>query len=151
VTNLTKSFHCQYGKEGDPLRFKSSKVNEFRLWGLLLTMGGMLLMIIGLAGIVFDWGYAGRIIAVICMLIGMVGMLVSMGVYFWAGMLSTSATSIDCPECGRRTKILGKTDRCMFCKTILTLDPQLSTEGPQDPETNHPHEHEHEHEAKNQL
>ncbi|WP_261304491.1 DUF2614 family zinc ribbon-containing protein [Paenibacillus andongensis] len=106
------------------MRFGSSKVNEFRLWGLAMTMGGMLLMIIGLAGIVFDWGKAGRIIAVIFMIIGMISMMVSMGIYFWAGMLSTSATVIDCPECGRRTKMLGKTDRCMFCKTILTVDPQ---------------------------
>jgi hypothetical protein len=110
------------------LRLKSSKVNEFRLWGLLMTMGGMLLMIIGLAGIVFNWGTAGRIIAVVFMVIGMLGMLVSMGIYFWAGMLSTTATVIDCPECGRRTKILGTTDRCMFCKTMLTLDPKLETD-----------------------
>ncbi|NOU70296.1 hypothetical protein GC098_02395 [Paenibacillus sp. LMG 31458] len=107
------------------MRFRSSKVNEFRLWGLGMTMGGMLLMIIGLAGIVFDWGKAGRIIAVVFMIIGMISMMVSMGIYFWAGMLSTSATVIDCPECGRRTKMLGKTDRCMFCKTILTVDPQF--------------------------
>ncbi|KIL37894.1 hypothetical protein SD70_30095 [Gordoniibacillus kamchatkensis] len=108
------------------MRFKSSKVNEFRLWGLLLTMGGMLLMIVGLAGIVFNWGVIGKVIAVVFMIIGMISMMLSMGVYFWAGMLSTSATVIDCPECGKRTKMLGKTDRCMFCKTILTLDPALA-------------------------
>jgi hypothetical protein len=90
-----------------------------------MTMGGMLLMIIGLAGVVFNWGTVGKIIAIIFMVLGMIGMLVSMGIYFWAGMLSTSATALDCPECGKRTKILGKTDRCMFCKTILTLDPEL--------------------------
>jgi hypothetical protein len=106
------------------LPLRSSKVNEFRLWGLLMTMGGMLLMIIGLAGIVFNWGTTGKVIAIIFMVLGMIGMLASMGIYFWAGMLSTSATALDCPECGRRTKMLGKTDRCMFCKTILTLDPQ---------------------------
>jgi hypothetical protein len=106
------------------VRLKSSKVNEFRLWGLAMTMGGMLLMIVGLAGVVFDWGKIGRIIAIIFMIIGMISMMVSMGIYFWAGMLSTSATVIDCPECGRRTKMLGITDRCMFCKTILTVDPQ---------------------------
>lgn len=81
-------------------------------------------MILGLAGIVFKWGYAGQIMAIIFMVIGMISMLISMGIYFWAGMLSTSAVSLECPECGRQTKILGKTDRCMFCKTILTLDPQ---------------------------
>jgi hypothetical protein len=122
-----QSLKSSQRKEVNPLRLKSSKVNEFRLWGLLMTMGGMLLMIIGLAGIVFNWGTAGRIIAVVFMIIGMLGMLVSMGIYFWAGMLSTTATVIDCPECGRRTKILGKTDRCMFCKTMLTLDPELET------------------------
>ncbi|WP_036746039.1 DUF2614 family zinc ribbon-containing protein [Paenibacillus sp. UNC451MF] len=106
------------------MRLKSSKVNEFRLWGLLLTMGGMLLMIVGLAGIVFNWGVAGKIIAGICMVIGAISMLASMGVYFWAGMMSTSTTVIECPECGKQTKLLGKTDRCMFCKTILSLDPQ---------------------------
>lgn len=110
------------------MRFKSSKVNEFRLWGLLLTMGGMMLMILGLAGIVFNWGSIGKMIAVICMVVGMLSMMGSMAIYFWAGMLSTSAVSLDCPECGKRTKILGKTDRCMFCKTILTFDPQYMPE-----------------------
>ncbi|RKN71824.1 DUF2614 family zinc ribbon-containing protein [Paenibacillus ginsengarvi] len=102
--------------------FKSSKVNEFRLWGLLLTMGGMALMIVGLAGIVFNWGTIGKIIAGIFMVIGMIAMLGSMAVYFWAGMMSTSAVPLQCPECGKVTKMIGKTDRCMFCKTILTVD-----------------------------
>ncbi|MCZ8523467.1 MULTISPECIES: DUF2614 family zinc ribbon-containing protein [Paenibacillus] len=106
------------------MRLRSSKVNEFRLWGLLMTMGGMALMIVGLAGIVFDWGIAGRWIAAISMVVGALAMLVSMGIYFAAGMMSTSATVVECPECGRPTKILGKTDRCMYCKTILSMDPK---------------------------
>ncbi|WP_068777879.1 YgzB family protein [Paenibacillus sp. FJAT-26967] len=107
---------------------KSSKINEFRLWGLLLTMGGMLVMIIGLAGVVFDWGTIGRVIAGIFLIIGLISMLGSMAIYFWAGMMSTSAVALDCPECGKRTKMIGKTDRCMFCKTILTVDPALASE-----------------------
>lgn len=110
--------------------FKTSKINEFRLWGLLLTMGGMALMIVGLAGIVFNWGQAGKVIAAIFMIIGMIGMLGSVGVYFWAGMLSTSAVTLECPECGKVTKMLGKTDRCMFCKTILSFDSRYSSEQP---------------------
>ncbi|WP_219838764.1 YgzB family protein [Paenibacillus sp. R14(2021)] len=106
---------------------KSSKINEFRLWGLLFTLFGMGLMILGTAGIVF-WGQAGKIFAAIFMVIGMIAMLISVGVYFWAGMLSTSATILTCPECGRHTKMLGKTDRCMYCKTKLTLDPQQATD-----------------------
>jgi hypothetical protein len=106
--------------------FKSSKLNEFRLWGLLLTMGGMFLMIVGLAGIVFKWGQIGQVIAIIFMTIGMISMLGSLFVYLWAGMLSTSATVLECPECGRQTKMLGKTDRCMYCKTKLSMDPKYA-------------------------
>lgn len=106
---------------------KSSKVNEFRLWGLLSTMGGMALMIVGLAGIVFNWGTIGKIIAGIFMVIGMIAMLASMAIYFWAGMMSTSAVPLECPECGKMTKVIGKTDRCMFCKTILTFDARYAT------------------------
>ncbi len=104
------------------MRTRSSKVNEFRLWGLLMTMGGMLLMIVGLAGIVFDWGIAGRILAIIAMILGSISLILSMGIYFWAGMLSTSAEIVKCPECGKATKILGKVDRCMFCSTLLSVD-----------------------------
>ncbi len=86
-------------------------------------MGGMALMILGLAGIVFEWGTAGRFFAAVGMVIGAIMMLVSMGIYFAAGMMSTSAVVVVCPECGKATKIIGKTDRCMFCKTILSLDP----------------------------
>lgn len=103
--------------------FKTAKVNEFRLWGLLLTMGGMLLMILGLVGIVFNWGTVGRVIAAIFMIVGLISVMASMAVYFWAGMLSTSAIVIECPSCGKATKMLGKTDRCMFCKSVLSLDP----------------------------
>lgn len=107
------------------MRFKSSKVNEFRLWGLVLTMVGMGVMILGTAGIVF-WGQKAQWIAAIFLILGLITMLGSMAIYFWAGVLSTSAIVIQCPECDRQTKVLGKTDRCMFCKSILTLDPSYA-------------------------
>lgn len=112
--------------------FKSAKINEFRLWGLVFTLVGMGIMILGTAGIVL-WGQAGKIIAGIFMVFGMIALLISVAVYFWAGMMSTSATMLQCPECGRQTKMLGKTDRCMFCRTMLTLDPAQATDLP--PET----------------
>ncbi|GIP01116.1 YgzB family protein [Paenibacillus sp. FSL W8-0187] len=102
--------------------FKNAKINAFRTWGLLLTMLGMGLMVLGTAGIVF-FGQAGKIFAGIGLVFGLIMMLGSLGIYFWAGMLSTSAVQIQCPECNKLTKMLGKTDRCMFCHTILTLDP----------------------------
>jgi hypothetical protein len=115
------------------MRLKSSKVNEFRLWGLVLILVGMGVMIAGTAGIVF-WGSKAQWIAGVFLILGMITMLGSVAIYFWAGVLSTSAVVLECPECGRQTKMLGKTDRCMFCKTILTLDPAYAGDAPM-PET----------------
>lgn len=108
--------------------FKSSKLNEFRLWGLLLTMCGLGLMLLGTAGLIL-WGDKAKIGLYASITIGLITMAGSMVVYFWAGVLSTSAITLECPECGKPTKILGKTDRCMFCKTILTLDPAYAPVG----------------------
>ena len=106
---------------------KSSKLNEFRLWGLLFTLIGMTIMILGTSGLIF-LGEKGRFLISIFMILGMLVMLGSMAIYFWAGILSTSAKIIDCPKCGKQTKMLGTTDRCMFCKTALTLDPKYADE-----------------------
>lgn len=105
---------------------RSSKINEFRTWGLLLTMIGMGTMILGTAGIVFLGGAIGKLIAGIFLVIGMIVLLGSVAIYFWAGMMSTSAVIIQCPECNKPTKMIGKTDRCMFCNTILTYDPRYA-------------------------
>lgn len=105
--------------------FKTAKINAFRTWGLLLTMIGMGLMVLGTAGVVF-WGQAGKVVAGIGLILGLIAMMGSLAIYFWAGMLSTSAVQIQCPECTKQTKMLGKTDRCMFCRTILTQDPNIA-------------------------
>ncbi len=112
------------------MRLKSSKLNEFRLWGLVLTLLGLGLMILGTSAVLV-WGEPGKIVLFIFMLIGMVSVLGSMAIYFWAGVLSTSSVVLQCPDCGKQTKMLGKTDRCMFCKTILTLDPNQATSAPE--------------------
>ena len=114
--------------------FKSAKINAFRTWGLMLTMIGMGLMVLGTAGVVL-WGQSGKWIAGIGLVVGLITMIGSMGIYFWAGMLSTSAVQLQCPECGKLTKMLGTTDRCMFCKTILTRNPSLADVTAEDLET----------------
>jgi ABC-type transport system involved in multi-copper enzyme maturation permease subunit len=104
---------------------KTSKLNEVRLWGLLLILIGMGVMVLGTAGIVY-WGSAGKAVASVFLILGMLCMLGSVVLYFWAGIMSTSAIQLECPECGKRTKMLGRTDRCMYCKTILTVDPEVA-------------------------
>jgi hypothetical protein len=58
----------------------------------------------------------------------MIFILASVGIYFWIGVLSTQAVRVHCPVCGKQTKILGKKDECMYCKAILSLDPNDSPE-----------------------
>ena len=115
-------------KEIYNMRFKTSKMNEFRFWGLVLMMAGMAFMVAGTAGIAFSFPGA-RVIAVAGLVFGLIAMMGSIAIYFFAGMLSTSMTTLECPECGKVTRMLGKTDRCNHCKTILTLDPAKARDG----------------------
>lgn len=108
------------------MKLKSAKINEFRTWGLLLTMGGLAAMILGTGGIVVFGHNIGKIFAYIFLAVGTLAIIASLFVYFWAGMMSTSTMNIECPECGKRTKMIGRTDRCMFCHTILTFDEQYA-------------------------
>ena len=39
--------------------------------------------------------------------------------------LSTRAVQIQCPTCGKHTKMLGRVDMCGHCREPLTLDPSL--------------------------
>ncbi|MFC5530835.1 DUF2614 family zinc ribbon-containing protein [Cohnella yongneupensis] len=104
------------------MKWKASKISTMRTWGLLLILIGMGIMIFGTSGILL-FGSVGKIIAAVFMVFGMISCFGSMAVYFYVGMLSTSAPVIECPECGKRTKMLGKVDRCMYCHTILSIDP----------------------------
>jgi len=109
------------------MKWKASKISSLRTWGLLLIMLGLGLCVFGTIGIIM-FGQAGKIIAAIFMVIGLIACLFSMAAYFWVGMVSTNAPVIVCPECGKHTKILGETDRCMYCHTILTWNKDKATE-----------------------
>ncbi|MFC4601936.1 DUF2614 family zinc ribbon-containing protein [Cohnella hongkongensis] len=111
------------------MKWKASKISTMRTWALLLVFIGMGVMVFGTSGILM-FGEVGKIIAAVFMVLGIISCFISMGIYFYVGMLSTSAPVLDCPECGKRTKMLGTTDRCMYCHTILTWDPDQATEKP---------------------
>lgn len=93
----------------------ASKLNKLRTIALALVFLGILVMYFG-----FLWPKA----MVFFFVLGVLVMLSSFGIYFWAGILSTQAVKVECPECGKITKMLGKTDQCMYCKTTLSLDPK---------------------------
>lgn len=97
----------------------SSKINKIRTFALSLIFIGFLVMYLG---IVFK---SQPIIMTIFMLLGLLFIVASTGVYFWIGMLSTKTVQVICPNCNKPTKILGRVDICMHCNESLTLDRNL--------------------------
>lgn len=59
------------------------------------------------------------------MLLGLLFIIASTVVYFWIGMLSTKSVQVECPSCGKTTKVLGRVYMCMYCNEPLTLDKNL--------------------------
>jgi hypothetical protein len=98
----------------------ASKINKFRTVALLLIFLGIGVMYFG-----FIWPSA----MLLFFLFGLLTIGGSVVIYFWVGMLSTQAVPVECPECNRTTKMLGKTDRCMYCNAWLSFDPKLATDG----------------------
>lgn len=110
----------------------SGKLNKLRNIALSLVFIGIIIMYVGYAGLS---GYLGSTIQsvgwtfmTITIVIGFLFIMGSSVMYMWIGMLSQKAPRVECPSCGKVTKILGKTDECMFCKQTLTFDPQYAEE-----------------------
>jgi len=93
----------------------SGKLNKIRTFALLLIFAGVGVMYIG---------FWFKSLMALFFILGMLFVLASVGIYFWIGILSTQSVQVTCPSCGKQTKILGKKDECMHCKSILSLDPK---------------------------
>lgn len=97
----------------------SSKINKIRTFALSLIFIGFAVMYIGIFFRTNIW------IISIFMVLGLLCIVASTGVYFWIGMLSTKTVQVVCPTCNKPTKILGRVDMCMHCNEPLTLDRNL--------------------------
>jgi hypothetical protein len=97
----------------------AGKLNKIRTFGMLLIFVGFGVMYLG-----FLWPK----LMPLFFILGMLFVFVSVGLYFWTGMLSTQAEKVVCPVCNKETKMLGKRDECMYCKAILSLDPKDAPE-----------------------
>lgn len=96
-----------------------NKINRIRSFALGLVFFGFIIMY----GAIFF--RENPILVIIFMSLGLISILGSTAVYAWIGLLSTKAVQVECPNCGKHTKILGRVDMCMYCKEPLTLDPTL--------------------------
>jgi K+-transporting ATPase A subunit len=101
--------------------FNKGKINTIRTFAMGLVFGGI---IVTYGSFIVD----SQIAKAIFMLVGVLMVIASTVVYFWIGFLSTKATYITCPTCGKPTKMLGSLDECMHCKQVLTLDPNQATD-----------------------
>ncbi|MBD1379675.1 YgzB family protein [Metabacillus arenae] len=97
----------------------SSKINKIRTFALSLIFVGFLVMYLGV------FFRSSPLWMTVFMMLGLLCIVASTGVYFWIGMLSTKAVQVVCPSCGKTTKILGRVDMCMYCREPLTLDKNL--------------------------
>ncbi|GGE27158.1 UPF0295 protein YgzB [Marinithermofilum abyssi] len=103
----------------------ASKINKARTLALLLIFFGFGIMFLGTGLMYMKWiGQSG---VMVFFLLGMLVTFSSVIIYFWVGVLSTQAVKVNCPQCEKVTKILGKTDQCMHCKATLTLDPEQAS------------------------
>ena len=98
----------------------SSKINKIRGFALALIFVGFIVMYIGI------YFRTSPLIMTIFMILGLLFIIASTGVYFWIGMLSTKTIQVKCPSCGNPTKMLGRVDICMHCRETLTMDPELA-------------------------
>ncbi|WP_318616511.1 YgzB family protein [Sporosarcina sp. YIM B06819] len=96
-----------------------NKINRIRSFALALIFLGVVIMYIGI------FFRSNEIVMLIFMTLGFLSIIASTVVYAWIGTLSTRAVQIQCPSCGRHTKMLGRVDMCGHCREPLTLDPSL--------------------------
>lgn len=106
----------------------SGKLNKMRTIAMALIFLGIALMYVGLLwrpGLYFF------------LALGIVMFGLSTGLYILAGTLSNGAPKVVCPRCQRVTKVIGKTDECLYCGVTLTFDPAYAPKeenAPQQPE-----------------
>ncbi|MCZ2260259.1 YgzB family protein [Sporosarcina sp. G11-34] len=96
-----------------------NKINRIRTFALSLIFIGVVIMYLGI------FFRKHEIVMLIFMFLGVLAVIASTVVYAWIGLLSTKATQIVCPNCGKQTKMLGRVDMCGHCREPLTLDPTL--------------------------
>ncbi|MBO8164662.1 MAG: hypothetical protein H0Z34_13195 [Brevibacillus sp.] len=101
-----------------------SKIKRLRTWANWNMAIGIVVMYLGYA---FFAGYLGSflersyIFMTVMLILGFVMMMISTVLFMISGMVSTTSPQVECPRCGKTTKMLGKEDACMFCGQPLTL------------------------------
>ncbi|CAM4351252.1 DUF2614 family zinc ribbon-containing protein [Lacicoccus alkaliphilus] len=101
---------------------KTNKIKRIRGYALVMVFAGLIIMYLGVFFRETPWLFGLFILA------GFIPLGFSVIIYFWVGMVSTRIITVECPNCERPTKFLGRVDYCYFCKEPLTIDKELEGE-----------------------
>lgn len=101
---------------------KTNKIKRIRGYALAMVFAGLIIMYLGVFFRETQWLFGLFILA------GFIPLALSVVIYFWVGMISTRIITVECPNCERPTKLLGRVDYCYFCKEPLTIDKELEGE-----------------------
>ena len=104
------------------MRKPGNKIMRIRGWALAMVFIGMAVMYLGIFFRETPWAM------LIFLILGTIPILISFVIYFWVGMISARTVTVQCPNCEKYTKILGRVDYCQHCKEPLTLDKELEGE-----------------------
>lgn len=81
-------------------------INKFRNWALVFMFGGFFLMYLGM----FNKGLLPFLLV-----IGGFGVVLGILMYFRFGPVNPSIHETECPRCGVKVRLTGKTDACSHC------------------------------------
>ncbi len=101
---------------------KTNKIKRIRGYALAMVFAGLIIMYLGVFFRETQWLFG------LFILPGFIPLALSVVIYFWVGMISTRIITVECPNCNRPTKLLGRVDYCYFCKEPLTIDKELEGE-----------------------
>lgn len=84
--------------------------SRWRNWGLVAMFGGFFVMYCGMYS---------RALLPYLLIIGGIGVVAGILIYFRYGPVNPSIAEIECPRCGQPTRLTGPEDACSHCRQPL--------------------------------
>jgi endogenous inhibitor of DNA gyrase (YacG/DUF329 family) len=84
--------------------------NKWRNWALVFMFGGFFVMYCGMYSI----GLLPYLLV-----IGSIGVVIGILIYFRFGPVNKTIQESECPRCGKPTRLTGETDACSHCQQPL--------------------------------
>ncbi|MCL6452000.1 MAG: hypothetical protein K6T78_00050 [Alicyclobacillus sp.] len=93
--------------------------NKWRNWALVFMFGGFFVMYCGMYS---------RALLPYLLVVGGIGVVIGILLYFRFGPVNTSIQKVTCPRCGQSARLTGEIDACPHCHLTLRRTPSGSYE-----------------------